>query len=163
MNDCSSDKKCRIAFYASVAANIFFVAFLLGRFIPHEGLLPFEHVGRVQGGMLPGPMPPVFGPHDLFKPDEVRADEARLRKNFEEMDTMRKAFAAKLQTGPVSKEEALKHFEEIDKVMEGIKKEAKERFADRISAMSDAERQRFSQKLMNRDRLPYDRQQPDPR
>ena len=156
MNECSSDKKCHIAFFASIAANIFFVAFALGRLGPHDMFpQPMEHGGPFHAEMRPGLPPPMFGPGDLFEPDEMRADEARMRKDFDEMDALRKTFATQLQAGPVSKESVLKHFADIDQVMDGIKKEAQGHVADKISSMSEDERKHFAQTLLDRGKEPF--------
>jgi hypothetical protein len=157
MNDSISSQKTRIALLVSLAVNIFLVAFVLGQFSGHERFmpLPMEPQGMFQAHMPPGfAHPPIFGPGDIFEPNEIRADEARMSANFEKMEDTRKAFAAQLQAGPVSKEEVLKHFAAMDEIMEGIKKEAQERAANKISSMSEEERKRLAQFLTSHDGEP---------
>jgi|GEM_PF-953404 hypothetical protein len=152
MSDGSSNKKSPLALFISVAANIFLAAFILGRFSAHD--MPHPPMGppdMFQPDRHREFAPPTFGPGDLFAPWEIHADEARMHENFEKMDALRKAFAEQLQTGPMSKEEALKHFASIDGVMEGVKKEAQERAAEKISTMSESERNHFAQLLLSRE------------
>jgi hypothetical protein len=163
MNEGSSDRNCRIAFFVSIAANIFLVAFALGRLGPSVMPPHPEQQGIFQAGMMPDPPPPAFGLGDLFEPNEIRIDEMRMRKNFEDMDALRKAFAAQLQAGPVGKEDALKHFAAIDQIMDGVKKEAQERATDKISSMTKDERQRFARILLSREREPFGEHRREPK
>ncbi|MDR3424570.1 MAG: hypothetical protein P4M13_05765 [Alphaproteobacteria bacterium] len=153
MTDYASDKKYRAALLASVAANIFLVAFTLGRFSAPDMPPPMGAHGMFPPGIQRGePMPPpFFGPGDLFGPGEIREDETRMRENFEKMNALRQNFAKKLQSGPVSKEDVLKHFADVGQVMEGVKKEAQEKAAEKISAMSAEDRDRLAQTLLSRE------------
>jgi hypothetical protein len=147
MTDCSSDKKCRIVFFASMAVNIFLVALMLGHWSAPLMPPPPPMVGP--GGFGP---PPAFGPGDIFRPEEMNADEARMRKDFEKMESLRKAFAAQLEAGPVNKENVLKHFAAMDEIMDGVQKEVRERAAEKISSMSESERKNFAHMLTSREK-----------
>ncbi|MDR3448949.1 MAG: hypothetical protein P4M15_04235 [Alphaproteobacteria bacterium] len=166
MTDNCSGKKGGAALFVSVAANIFLVAFTLGRFstpgfMPPPGFgghammfLPGMHAGPPpfgeSGDFMPPPSP-LFGPGDLFTPDEVRADELRMREDFAKIEGLRKDFATQLETGPISKDDVLKHFSDIDQVMNTVKKEAQTRAADKISAMSPEDRQKFAQSMLGKE------------
>lgn len=156
MSDYSSEKKNRVALFVSVAANIFLFAFLLGRFSSHEmpphqfGPMGMNPPNMQQGGMPGAGIPPFFGPGDLFGPNEMHANEASMHENFDKMEVLRNALAVQLQAGPVSKEEVLKHFADLDQVVDAVKKEAQGRAADKISAMSEEDRKHFAQMLQNR-------------
>lgn len=172
MSECPLNTKGRVILLASVALNIFLVAFVAGRLNvnnpppPPPAAEQADEAGdradrplrrgfrndpddRAKAGRK-GMMPPMFGPRDLFEPDELRADETRMRENFEKMDALRKAFAAQLQAGPISKDDVLKHFASIDDVMGTVKKEAQDRAATRISSMSDEDRGKLAQTLLER-------------
>ena len=160
MTDQNLGNKGRVALFASVAANMFLIAFTLGRFTTpgfgghsmmfppdmHGGLRPFIR----QGGYM-SPPPPFFGPDDLFTPDEMRADEIRMREDFDKIGVLRNEFAAQLEAGPVSKDDVLKHFARIDQVMDALKREAQARAADKISAMSQVERHEFAQSVLEKE------------
>jgi len=191
MSDFGLDKKVRVALFASVAVNIFLVAFVLGRVglrdvppsQPYGGSQQMAEGGQtmppLQGdrpmlqryhqgpgamargdglgphrGMMRGVPPMAFGPGDLFAPDEMSEDETRTRENFDKMDALRKDFAAQLQSGPVTKDAVLKHFSDIDGVMDTVKKQAQERAANKIASMSEEERKRFAETLLNREDRP---------
>ncbi len=146
MSDCCLSNKGRVALFASVAANIFLVAFVLGNMSSSRLPAPMDqHFGRLHRPHMFAP--PMMGPGDLFGPGEVRADEERMREKFTQMKELREAFAAKLQQGPVSKEEALKHFGDVDEAIKSVRMEARERAATRISQMSEDERKGLAQKL----------------
>lgn len=169
----------------SVAANIFLVAFVLGRW-SSPGLMPPPPMfpGREQamqapmmpqgqmppngmpgqmgghGGQMGGPgmglngrgpgmpPPPGFGPQAVLNPQEMQETAAEMQKNFEKMQSIRADFAMKLQNGSVTKEEALKHFADIDSVMDGMKAKMQEKTAEKISTMSDDERRNFATHLL---------------
>ncbi|MDD3371746.1 MAG: hypothetical protein PHE27_07995 [Alphaproteobacteria bacterium] len=163
MTDCSLKTGGRVALVVSVAANIFLVAFVLGRLTvgqpPAAAPANFRGMMRPPAGhMMP---PPMFGPSDLFGPDEVRADETRMREHFDKMDSLRKAFASQLQAGPVSKDDVLKHFADIDQALVNVKKEAQERAAEKISSMSDDDRSHLAQTLLHRGQGPFGNGKPD--
>ncbi len=148
MNECVPEKKkLSVALLVSAAINIFLVAFVLGRMGPPMMPPPPELRGGIAEGM-PHRHPPTFGPIDLFAPKELQAEESRLRPKFEEMDAMRRAFAGQLKAGQVSKEDVLKHFDSIDRIMESVKKEMQERAAEKIGRMTESERERFSRFLL---------------
>jgi hypothetical protein len=172
MSDMGLGHKGRIALLGSIILNIFFVAFILGR-ISVFGLMPppppfgmGDHMpphmmfgatppppfgGMMRGGMhgempMPPP-PPFFSPADLFTPEEMKQDFAKMEENFGKMRTLRQDFGKQLEQGPVSKEDVLKHFAVIDQLMESVKKQMREKAAEKISAMSPEERKRFADRL----------------
>ena len=138
-------QKSRIAFIGSIVLNIFLIAFLLGRMCmappPPFGHPPGEHGDRM-------PPPPFFSPSGLFTPEEMKADAAKNKQSFDKMNEVRKAFGAKLQQGPVSREEVQEHFAEIDKLMEDLRTSSQSRIIDKITSMSVEERNSFGKKLM---------------
>jgi hypothetical protein len=148
MTECSWGNKGRVALLASVAANIFLAAFVLGHLSGESYAPPLPP--EMDRGVMHRGFPPHMGPKDLFRPGEVSADETRMREDFEKMQSLRTAFAEKLQAGPVSKENALRHFDEIDQVMGGVKKDAQERFASKIASMSEEERKQLAERLRER-------------
>ena len=191
MSECGLDNKGRVALLASVAVNIFLVAFVLGRVgvrdlppppfggpqqVAEDGqpMMPqgdrpmmqrrHDGSGMMRGdgqglhrGMMRGVPPMAFGPGDLFAPDEMAEDETRMQEHFSKMDALRKDFAAQLQAGPVSKEAVLKHFADIDGIMDTVRKQAQERAANKIASMSEEDRKRFVETLMNREDRPFSR------
>lgn len=156
MNDTLGIKQ-RAPLFISLATNVFLVAFVLGR-LSGPGVLPPPHAWFDDHGMLPPPEmhhhdhgpPPFLGPDSLFSPDEMKADEQRMRQDFNKMSALRQDFAARLKTGPVAKEDVLKHFTDLDQIMDGVRKEAQQKAAEKISAMSPEERQKFVHMLMER-------------
>lgn len=157
----------RIALFVSFAINIFLVAFTLGRFSlmgfapppfgmdGHDMMQPpmFEemppppipdmesHDGR-------RPHPHFFGPADLFGSEEIKKHSEQMRENFEKIHDLRNDFAKRLSAGSVTKEEVMKHFADIDQLMDMIKKQTQEKAADKISAMTPEERQEFADSLL---------------
>ncbi|MDD3030379.1 MAG: hypothetical protein PHS57_08935 [Alphaproteobacteria bacterium] len=161
MITCSSEKRGQAILFFSLAANLFFIAFLLGRWGAPEPAAPSANVAMPPQGVMPGVgtigmmAPPAFGPGDLFKPDDMMVDEARMKENFDKMYALRKDFADKLHAGAVSKDDIVKHFEDMDRVRGAIRSEARDRAVERISNMSAAERENFANFLMDRGRRPF--------
>jgi hypothetical protein len=153
----------RIVLIGSVTLNIFLLAFVLGRMSmgpppppppPHGGPGFFGmHEGPPPHGPHPGdhgdmPPPPFFSPSGLFSPEEMKADAAKNKENFDKMHDMRKAFGAQLQQGPVTRDQVLAHFAEIDQIMDTLRHSTQDRVADKITSMSVEERARFGEKLV---------------
>lgn len=146
----------KIALLASVAANIFLGAFVLGR-LTTPGMMPppFEHA---DGRHMPPPYergarddmhpPPFFGPGKLFSRDEMKANFEAMKPSFDKMKETRKAFAEQLQKGPVTKEEALQHFSEMHGAMESLREQTQEKAAEKISQMPEKERLEFAERLL---------------
>jgi hypothetical protein len=194
---------------ASVAANIFLVAFVLGR-LSSPGIVPVptfmdaqrqqqmqqqmmtaQQAGMQQGGpgnpgAPPGgfggpggpggfgrpegsggpggefggppqrqagnmpPPPQLLGPGDLFGPQDMQQNMQQMQKNFDKAQSMQRDFAQRLEQGPISKEEVLKHFAEVDAVMNGVKNQVQEKAAQKISTMPDEERKQFAARLKER-------------
>jgi len=150
MSECSTDKKCRALFIASIAANIFLVAFILGRATPYAlPPLPPDHPPPFQEGMGPPGPPPTFGMRDLYNPKELRVEEEHVHEYFSKMNKLRNDFAMRLQEGPISKEEVLKHFTVFDSVLENIEDETRGSAAEKISLMSEQERKNLASKLLS--------------
>jgi hypothetical protein len=161
--------KGRIAFFISLAVNIFLIAFTLGRISvpgfmpPHLGMegrhfgpppglygeMPphFMHEGP-HGG--PPPRPPFFGPADLFSPEEMQTDALRMQESFNKIDGLRRDFANQLNANPLTKEDVLKHFSSIDQIENDVKKKMQEKAAAKISSMSPDERHRFANALLGK-------------
>ena len=109
--------------------------------------------GGAQNGMF-RPPPPLFEPNQMFDPQEMQQAAAEVQGNFEKIQNLKKDFAEKLTQGTVTKEDILKHFTEIDGVMDNVKIKMQEKAAEKISAMSDEERRQFAGRLLERDRPP---------
>lgn len=156
-NGCAK-KKPYVGLAASLAANIFFAAFILGHVVSPHG-----HPGDQGPGPAPqppaaqqnGPLQrgggPLFGPQALFTPEEMRAQEDVMRTNFEKVGALRKAFAEKLAAGPVTQEEAQAHFAAIDEVLDPVRKATQAKAAEKIAALSDEARAAFAQNLTLRE------------
>ena len=139
----------------SLALNIFLVAFFVGRMSVHpDGPLPFLSQPFSGHYDAPGerrmPPPPFFGPEALFTPEEMRADMATMKRNFEAGQTLRKGFAEQLKQGPITKQFVLDHFAEIDRTIDEFRKQVQERAAAKISSMTPDERREFADRLLER-------------
>lgn len=158
MSDHNQNCKTQGFLFLSVAVNIFLVAFVLGRFSapmpPPHGPMGFG----IPGGMMPPPMemrhgdrgpPPFMGPGQLFSPDEMKKEDELMHQSFEKANALRRDFAARLDKGAVTKDEVLQHFAGVDQVMDGVRKEAQEKAAEKISAMSQDDRLKFARSLLN--------------
>ncbi|MDE1900487.1 MAG: hypothetical protein KGI37_02440 [Alphaproteobacteria bacterium] len=162
MTGTCASSKTRTALFVSVAANIFLVAFTLGRFSDHPYGPPhgFDGFGPPPPGMYGdnahrhGMHPPFFGPELLFSADEMRAQQHDMRADFAKIAALRAGFAAKLAAGPVSKDDVLQNFAAIDQVMDAVKKETQEKAAEKISTMSDADRMSFARRLADAPDMP---------
>lgn len=126
--------------------------------MPHTESQHFgpQHFGPQAGGhpqdgafadMPPPPPPPMFGPAELFTPEELRNDLESMKSKFDEVRQMRKDFAHKLEQGPVTKEEVLAHFEQVETLMNSIRSQTQHKLADKMSQLSDEERKRFAKRF----------------
>jgi hypothetical protein len=161
MSDGRLNGKTRLALFASLTANIFLVAFFLGRFSAPSFPPPppeFGDHGMMLHGGPGGPRhgpPQLMGLGTLLTPEELRAEDERMRDNFDKVSTLRKDFAARLDAAPVTKEDALKHFSDVDQVMDEVKKEAQAKAAEKISAFSPDDRRQFAKSLLEDDHPPH--------
>ena len=150
MDNASSRVNKTILLLASLALNIFLVAFLLGRISTPVMMPPPAFMGKHFPGAghdtMPPP-PPFFGPEALFEPREMQESFAMIRNNFEEGRKLRGKFAAQLRKDQITKEDVLKHFAEIDRAMDEVREKMQERAADKISSMSREEREKFADHL----------------
>jgi hypothetical protein len=96
------------------------------------------------------PPPPFFGPRSLFTPQEMEKNFSLMKKNFDAMQKLRADFAQRLKKGSVSREEVIAHFSDVEKIMEEVKKDMREKTADKISAMTLEERESFAQQLLEK-------------
>jgi hypothetical protein len=161
MSDVKVNGQKHLALLASIAVNIFLVAFVLGRF-SGPSLPPPPPPGFGDPGMMPhaqgdmhrhGP-PQLMGLGTLLSPGELRDEDERMREDFDKVSSLRKDFAARLDEAPVTKEDALKHFADVDQVMDEVKKEAREKAAEKISAFSAEDRHQFAKSLLEQDGPP---------
>ena len=154
MDDTSICVKKPVVLLTSLALNIFLVAFLLGRCSTHPMMPPPFMGGHSPGGFgMHGDMPPpplFFGPEALFSPQEMQKNFSVMQNSFEKGQKLRKEFAAQLKKGPVTKEQVLKHFSELDQTMNDVKGQMQEKAADKISSMSQEEREEFADHLLKR-------------
>ena len=165
MSDDKSKKAGRLVFLGSIAVNIFFGAFLLGRLTLPGMMMPLPPPFGMGGdGMVGGPPPlsrmeghghgpmpppsPFFGPSSLFSEEEMREGFVAMQATFKKIGILRSDFAQKLKDGPVGRGDILKHFDAIDRLMDSVKKQTQERAAEKISAMSPDERERFADRLL---------------
>jgi uncharacterized membrane protein len=93
------------------------------------------------------PPPPVFGPQDVFNPQEMQESMQEMQQNFQKAETLRADFAKKLSEGAVTKDDVLRHFAEVDAVMNGVKNKVQEKTAEKIAAMPEQERKAFAERL----------------
>jgi hypothetical protein len=139
---------------ASVALNIFLVAFTLGRCSDHMMHPPFTegHGPRGFGGPHGNmPPPPFFGPDALFTHEEMEQNFAAMKENFERGDKLRADFAGQLKKGPVTKDAVLKHFSNINTLMEADKIRMQDKAAEKISIMTDQQRAEFAEQLLGKE------------
>ncbi len=157
------------ALLGSVAANIFLVAFVLGRMTspaaaPQTMGFPFGQMQQQgMGGPFGGPPPrmngspggppqppPIFRPEDVFNAQEMQQAMQETQQNFQKADALRADFANKLEQGPVSKDDVLKHFADMDTIMNSMRLKVQDKTAEKISTMSDDERRQLAQRLKQR-------------
>jgi flagellar motility protein MotE (MotC chaperone) len=94
------------------------------------------------------PPPPFFGPGDLFSHKEMEEGFTDMKKNFEQIQALREEFAARLKKQSVTKEEVLKHFSDVDKLMSNGRNQMQDKAAAKISTMTPQERQKFADRLL---------------
>jgi uncharacterized membrane protein len=150
------NNKERLALLGSVVINIFLVAFVLGRIsvfdVPPPPPPP-PGGGPAMHGDMPPP-PPMVGPAELLSPREMRADMDAMQGKFENVRELRKAFADKLKAGPVTKEEVLDHFKQVDQLMSEIRDQTQEKMATKISTLTPDQRERFADRFARSRRGP---------
>ena len=78
----------------------------------------------------------------------MREGFVAMQATFKKIGILRSDFAQKLKDGPVGRGDILKHFDAIDRLMDSVKKQTQERAAEKISAMSPDERERFADRLL---------------
>ena len=145
----------------SLAVNIFLVAFIIGRAsIPTPVSNPnfmFDNHNRMppphnmqQGEMPPPPPPPfLFSSADLFNPQEMKEDFFSVQAGFDKIYILRKDFIEQLKKDKITKEEILKHFSEVDKVMSDVRNKTQEKAAEKIVNMTKPQRDEFIEKISN--------------
>lgn len=138
-------EKQRIVLIGSVLLNVFLVAFIIGRATMMPPPPPPPPPPGAHGEMPPPP--PMVGPAELFSPGEMRAEMEAMKGNFDKVRDIRKAFAAKLKAGPVSKEEVLAHFDHVDQLMAQIRDQTQEKMAEKIANLNPEQRQRFASRM----------------
>ncbi|MDE1152663.1 MAG: hypothetical protein PW788_09015 [Micavibrio sp.] len=154
-------------FLGSAALNIFLVAFILGRLTgaPHFGPPPWAHDGQHQqdfmrdmagAGKGDRERPPLFGPDDLFTKEEREANIAAVNPLFDKAQALRESFAKHLKDHAVTKEEVVKHFESVDKIMETLIRTMQDRAAVKMAALPEEERKKFAEHLLEMRMPPRD-------
>ncbi|MEZ0224087.1 MAG: hypothetical protein ACAH83_06010 [Alphaproteobacteria bacterium] len=93
------------------------------------------------------PPPPVFGPQDVFNPQEMQESMQEMQQNFQKAETLRADFAKRLSEGGVTKDDVLKHFADVDAIMGSVKNKVQEKTAEKIAAMPEQERKAFAERL----------------
>lgn len=141
--------------FGSLLLNLFLIAFIAGRsfaLIPGFGP-PVPGFGPPPpfGLAGPPPPPPFIGPTMILSPDELKAAQAVARERFAQIEALRRQFAVRLETAPVSADDILGHFAEVDTVMEELKRNLHRKVAEKVIAMTPAEREQFARQLV-RDR-----------
>jgi uncharacterized membrane protein len=142
---------------ASLALNIFMVAFFLGGTIPPVGMMPppFMHDEHFIprhgfGAESHMPPPPFFGPEALFSPEEMQQNFSAMQESFKNGRQLREEFATLLKKEKVTKADVLKHFAAMDQAMDKVKKQMQGKVAEKISSMSQKERQEFAANLLQK-------------
>lgn len=152
-----SEKRKSWLMLASLALNIFLVAFVLGRNSailpfppPMGGMPPFMQSGMPHAavGMNALKNPPFIMPEMLLSKEEMDAEQPFAMARFEKIRELRKQFATDIEKNNLSQEQIVAHFEQIEAVMEELKNHMKEKIAAKIAGMSPEERKRFIQELM---------------
>jgi uncharacterized membrane protein len=93
------------------------------------------------------PPPPMFGPAELLSRDEMRKDMKAMKAEFDKVRDARRDFAKKLAAGPVSKEEVLTHFKQVDGIMSKVRSETQDKLATKLSGLSDEQRERIAKRF----------------
>ena len=169
------NNKFSVVLACSIVVNIFLVAFMAGRMTSPNAILATHFPPHGEDAMMmpPPPMddmrgerhfhppmdhdghmppPPFFGPSSLFSQEEMREGFVLMQQNFKKITDLRSDFAHKLKSETISKEEVLKHFNEIDQLMGEVRKQTQVKAAEKISAMPKEERQRFADRLLQEER-----------
>jgi uncharacterized membrane protein len=107
-------------------------------------------MGRGPGGPGGPQPPPLFRPEDVFNAQEMQQAMQETQANFQKADQLRADFANKLEQGSVSKDDVLKHFADMDAIMNSVKLKVQEKTAEKISTMSDDERKQLAQRMKQR-------------
>lgn len=136
------------ALLASVALNVFLVAFVLGRMsvLPPSMPAPMMKADFSNGP----PPPPMFGPQELFGADEMKDHFKEIEGRFEKVQALRKEFAQTLMQGKVTEEQAAQHLAAIDAEMEGVKNSVQAKAAKKIAGLPDDKRIEFAKRLMEK-------------
>lgn len=137
------------ALLASVALNVFLVAFVLGRMSVLPASLPAPAFTKDDQRNGPPP-PPMFGPQELFGADEMKNHFKEIEGRFEKVQALRKEFAQTLMQGKVTEEQAAQHLAAIDAEMDGVKKSVQGKAAKKIADMPDDKRLEFAKRLMEK-------------
>ena len=124
--------------FASIAANIFFIAFILGGLAKPTNL-PF------------GPPPPFLDVFEIVGHKELMEGFSDMQSRFGEIEKARQDLSKKLYQGPVSKEEVINSFGKIEKVMFEVKDRIQDKAAEKISKLSPEERKKLADKLSEKD------------
>jgi len=143
----------RVLAFASLALNLFLLAFILGRFTAPGMMMPPLPFGGHRPPMPPflmgsaPPPPPFMMLQELFTPEEMEREFARVQSSFAKTNRLREEFAGQLMQGPVTTKDVLAHFEKIEQEVIGVLRYAQSKVAEKLSAMPEAERKAFAQKL----------------
>lgn len=158
---------------ASMALNIFLVAFLLGHNPPPPpppppppaeammGEPPPPPPGGPEGPHGPGPggpdgpggpggkhhRPPFMPPSALFTPEEMKADEPFMHEHFEKAHKLRQDFATQLSQGEVTPDVINAHFKELDAVTGELKEHFHQKLIEKIQRMTPLERKDFAKQM----------------
>jgi uncharacterized membrane protein len=143
------------ALLASVALNVFLVAFVLGRMSVLPASLPVPALTKNNTRNGPPP-PPMFGPQELFGADEMKEHFKEIEGHFEKVQALRKEFAQTLMQGKVTERQAAEHLVAIDAEMDGVKKSVQGKAAKKIADLPDDKRLEFAKRLMEKAPPPPD-------
>ena len=148
-----------ILLIVSLAFNIFLVAFVIGRasmppsisnpnfMFDNHNRMPPPH--NMQQGEMPPPPPFLFSSADLFNHQEMKEDFSSVQAGFDKIYILRKNFIEQLKKDKITKEEILKHFSEVDKVMSDVRNKTQEKAAEKIVNMTKTQRDEFIEKISN--------------
>ncbi len=154
-----NEKQKSYAMLASLALNIFLVAFMLGRgsamlpgFSPPMGGMPPMVAGSMMPPGMPGgnPMarPPFIMPGMVLSKEEMDAELGFAMARFQKMHALREQFAADVEKDDLTPAQIKQHFEQIEAVMEELKNHMKEKITAKLTRMSPEERRRFVKEMM---------------
>jgi hypothetical protein len=142
-------KNISFLLFASIAFNIFLVAFCAGKIsmLPIN-LMPMHPFPPFFETAMP-PHPPFILPEMALSKEEMKEEARFARDHFQKIQDLRYKFAKDIAQKDLTAEQITAHFDSIEFVLDDLKKHIKERMSSKISKMSLEERRRFASQFMD--------------